>query len=1034
MSDFVSGLYDRLVDRYLHGGLQGIAANRLRPDIETVDPAEIPGRVGEVVSTWVRDALEFEHPDNRADAAARLSAALLDAIGKSQPDPSREGNQLLAPVQRLTAIEPLSPTNTPITIPRPLTPLRDTVLMTNAPGEPSVGREIAAEIKSADRIDAVLAFIRWTGIRVLLDDLREHVAKGRRLRVITTTYTGSTELRALEELANLGAEIKVSYDISNTRLHAKAWSFGRDSGFSTIYIGSSNLTFSAQVTGLEWNIRASERLNPDLVDAFERTFASYWASPHFEDFDADAFKHTTEITLHTDAILTPFEIRPYPFQAEMLERLEVARARGKTSNLIVAATGTGKTIVAALDYNRQRHASYPSLLFVAHRNEILQQSLAMFRHVLRDGAFGELWVGNSRPREWKHVFASIQSLAANDITQVDPHGFEIVIIDEFHHAAAESYSRLLAHLRPSQLLGLTATPERMDERDILHWFGGEATVDLRLWKALEQGLLSPFHYFGVSDGTDLSQVTWRRGRGYDVGELTNLYTGDTLRAGKVVEAVRQKIGHPEKMRALGFCVSIHHARFMARQFEAAGIHAQAVVADTPTQERQQALRDLRNGRLQVLFTVDLFNEGVDLPAIDVVLMLRPTESATIFLQQLGRGLRRSEGKDVLTVLDFIGLHRKEFRFDLRYQHLLGQTRRQLQDNIHSDFPYLPAGCHMEFDSVVRETVLHNIRQSVSTQWNRRVQDLRALGDVPLGMYLTETGRDLEDVYRGGHTWSELRRDAGYLHSAPLPGEQKIGERLPYLLHIDDHSRLDAYETFLEMAAVSSIEGLDFKTRRHLEGLALTLLRPAPGDYTSLADATARLWGYEDLRAELAELLPLLRKNIAHLHRPLRLTPSDLSAEQSVPLQIHATYTQDEIFAAFGRSSVESPFRAQSGVFWHAQTQTDLLFVTLEKAEKHYSPTTRYLDYAINDRLFHWESQSSTAAASMTGQRYIQGKTNVALFIRLTRQNDVGRTMPYFCAGTAQYVEHRSERPLQITWRLDHPLPGDVFAAFRAAVA
>ncbi len=1034
MSNFVPGLYDRLVDHLLHDRLEGMAADRLRPDIETVDPAEIPDRVGEVVSSWVREALRSEQADDRADAAARLSGALLEAIGKSQPGLRHRDYQLLAPVQRLTAIEPLSPTNEPITISRPLTPLRDTVLMTNGPGQPSVGREIAAEVESADRIDAVLAFIRWTGIRALLDGLREHVANGKRLRIVTTTYTGSTELRALEELASLGAEIKVSYDTTNTRLHAKAWLFGRDSGFSTVYVGSSNLTFSAQVTGLEWNIRASQRLNPDLVDAFERTFASYWASPYFEDFDVDSFMRATTGTSLTNAILTPFEIRPYPFQSEMLERLELARTQGKNTNLVVAATGTGKTIVAALDYSHLRRKSYPSLLFVAHRSEILQQSLAMFRHVLRDGAFGELWVGASRPHYWKHVFASIQSLTVNDILQIDPHAFEVVIIDEFHHAAAESYSKLLTHLRPWQLLGLTATPERMDERDILHWFGGEATVDLRLWNALEQGLLSPFHYFGISDGTDLSQVTWRRGRGYDVDELTNVYTSDTFRAEKVIEAVRKKIGYPERMRALGFCVSIQHAQFMEQQFQAAGIRARTVTADTPPQERQQALRDLRDGQLQVLFAVDLFNEGVDLPAIDVVLMLRPTESATIFLQQLGRGLRRSEDKDVLTVLDFIGLHRREFRFDLRYQSLLGQTRHQLQENIQSDFPYLPAGCYMELDRVARQTVLHNIRQSVSTQWTHRVQELRALGDVSLRTYLTETGRDLEDVYRGRHTWTELRRDAGYLLAGPINEEKNIGERFPYLLHIDDESRLDTYEAFIRQGALPAVEDVDGATRRQLEGLALTLLQPKRGDFTSLASAVAKLWEYESLRAELAELLPLLRKNIVHLHRPLHLPSADWPTNQSVPLQVHATYTQDEIFAAFGRSTLGFPFRTQSGVYWHSPTQSDLLFVTLQKAEKHYSPTTRYLDYALSDRLFHWESQSSTAVESAAGQRYLQSKTNVVLFIRLARQNDFGRTMPYFCAGTARYMEHRSERPIQITWRLDHPLPGDVFTAFRAAVA
>ena len=1033
MVEINPGLYDELVTELLDARLSGLAARRLRETVEDVDAAELPERVADLAARWISQAVAAAASDQRADVAIGLAHALLEAISDIGAQDA-DGQRLVKPMRRLTAVEPLGPTGEPIGIRRPLTPLRDTVLMTNGRDQPAVGREISAEIDSANRIDVVLAFIRWTGIRDLLPALQRHVQRGRSLRVITTTYTGSTELRALQALVDLGAEVKVSYDVSTTRLHAKAWLFQRDSGFSTVYIGSSNLTFSAQVTGLEWNVRASERSNPEVIAGFDRTFATYWADPHFEPFDAEVFARAVAVAggaVPDDSILTPFQIEPYPFQRQILERLAVERRRGSDHNLVVAATGTGKTIIAALDYRRLREKlPRARLLFVAHRSEILDQSRTTFRHVLRDGSFGERWVGGERPAQWEHVFASIQSLTASQVDSIDPEHFDVVIVDEFHHAAAASYESLLNHLRPRHLVGLTATPERADGLDVLRWFGDRVAVELRLWDALEQGLLAPFHYFGIHDVTDLSGITWRRGTGYDTGELTSLYTSNDVWASKVIAEVRRKVGDPHRMRALAFCVSIEHAEFMTRTFRRAGLQARSVTSRTADGERRQALDDLRAGRVQVLCTVDLFNEGVDVPAVDVVLMLRPTESATVFLQQLGRGLRHAHGKDVLTVLDFVGHQAKQFRFDLRYRRLLGRTRRELESDIERDFPYLPAGCHLDLDPVARDIVLNNVRHALPTTWKQRVQELRELGDVDLATFLHESGLERDDVYRGGHSWSELRRTAGLSAPPPGPDEKKLGRGIARLLHLDDEERITAYRELIETAGPPRSATLDERTRRRLDGLLLTVLGPRKGTYASLDDAVDHLWRHPGVRAELAELFPLLEDQIEHLHQPLGLL-------HPVPLQVHASYTREEVLAAFGASTVVTPLPLQTGVYWHAPTSTELLFITLQKTERDYSPTTRYLDYAISDQLFHWETQASTAADSHRARTYIehaaQGR-NIALFIRSAKRDAAGRTLPYFCAGFASYVEHKSDRPVQITWRLHDPLPGDVFSSFRATVA
>jgi superfamily II DNA or RNA helicase len=333
---------------------------------------------------------------------------------------------------------------------------------------------------------------------------------------------------------------------------------------------------------------------------------------------------------------------------------------------------------------------------VAHRREILEQSLRTYREVMGDGDFGELYVGGARPERWQHVFASVQSLTSYGVDNVPADAFEVVVIDEFHHAEARTYRRILDHLAPQELLGLTATPERTDGTDVRSFFGGRTAAELRLWDALGADLLCPFHYFVAADETDLRSVTWSQGK-YDEAELSNIFTGNDARARIVLNQLRNKVPDVGAMRALGFCVSVAHAEYMAVVFRTAGIAARAVSGQTPRQERDQALADLRARRVNILFAADLFNEGLDVPEVDTVLFLRPTESATVFLQQLGRGLRRTRDKAVLTVLDFVGYHRKEFNFSRKLRALTGDTRAGVERAVAEGFPFLPAGCQIVMD-------------------------------------------------------------------------------------------------------------------------------------------------------------------------------------------------------------------------------------------------------------------------------------------------------------------------------------------------
>jgi superfamily II DNA or RNA helicase/HKD family nuclease len=624
--------------------------------------------------------------------------ALLSALEEASDSVTKPASQLLA------VLGPARPGATALEDVRPATPLSEAALLTNSHGEPNLGSELRAELDSCDEVDLLCAFVKWYGLRLLDSELSRLKSRRAPFRVITTTYMGATDPNALDRLVReFGAEIKIQYDAQRTRLHAKAWMFRRRTNFHTGYVGSSNLSRAALLDGVEWNVRLSRVGTPALLAKFEATFDTYWNDPSFETYDPerdrdrldDALAEAAGRTAHDRVTisLSGLEVRAFPYQQAILDLLDVERrVHDRHRNLVVAATGTGKTVIAALDYRRltEEAGERPSLLFVAHRREILEQSLRTYREVLNDANFGELYVGGARPERWRHVFASVQSLTAYGATTMAPDSYDFVVIDEFHHAEAATYRRLLDHLTPQELLGLTATPERTDGLDVREFFGGRTAAELRLWDALGADLLCPFHYFAVADNTDLRSIGWARGR-YDDAELTGLYTGNRARAAIVLAQLQDKVLNLGGMRALGFCVSVAHAEFMAQTFREAGVPALAISGSTSAAQRAQALQDLRDRRVNALFAADLFNEGLDLPDVDTILYLRPTESATLFLQQLGRGLRRTRDKAVLTVLDYVGHHRKEFRFDRRLRALTGQTRRGLERDIERGLSVSPVG-------------------------------------------------------------------------------------------------------------------------------------------------------------------------------------------------------------------------------------------------------------------------------------------------------------------------------------------------------
>ncbi|MEU5435665.1 DUF3427 domain-containing protein [Streptomyces sp. NPDC020719] len=1045
----ITGVYEKLITQQVQEQIDGLTTDGWKVVDAEVSQESSPHVLARFVAAAVQRKLR-ELPQDRQVAAANHIMASFSSFAANADEPSPPGAVapgdtaapgpdpedviVDGPRQLLALAEQEAPG---VYAMRPLTPLSETALITNAPEDPSLGSELRAELATADRVDLLCAFVKWYGLRVLENSLRAAKERGVPIRVITTTYMGATDRHALDRLVReFGAEVRINYEIRSTRLHAKAWLFRRNTGFDTAYVGSSNLSKAALLDGLEWNVRLSSVATRDVLNKFESTFDAYWSSSAFEPYDPDTDAKRLDEALglaggttssdETRISLSGLEVRPFAHQRDMLERLTIEReVHDRHRNLLVAATGTGKTVMAALDYRDLLRTKGKDLrlLFVAHRKEILKQSQRTYREVLDDASFGELLHNGEQPTEWKHVFASVQSLTEQRLAKLDPAHFDVIVIDEFHHATATTYRQVIDYFAPAELLGLTATPERMDGLNVQdEFFDGRIAAEMRLWEALDNDLLCPFHYFGIPDGTDLKALSWQKGS-YDLAELGDVYTGNHARARLVVKAIQQKIPHPESMRALGFCVTKAHARFMAGFFRDAGIKAVALDSDSPPSERASALASLRSGPLQVIFSVDLFNEGLDIPDVDTLLLLRPTNSATVFLQQLGRGLRRTPDKPVLTVLDFIGEHRAEFRFEEQFRALTSLSRNRLVDNLERDFPQLPSGCQIMLEGVAKDIVLNNVRTQLKASIKVLASEVKDFAEVGLSGYLTESRREIKELYKGSNSWTRILRYADLIPEDAPPGEEQLLKRVHAFLHADDGERVEAYTQLLEDDAPAYAE-LDSKRQGYARMLFFNLWDKA-GGFSSYQE------GFDSLREQVA-LRSELRQVLAHIHERTDHLPIDLTGpHHQLPLKIHSSYNRSEILAALGvaRLGGQMPGSFAQGVAWVDALKTDALLITLEKNEKDFSPSIRYKDFALSPTEFHWESQSTTAADSPTGRRYqshAKQGSHVMLFMRRYKDNDIGKSQPWMLLGPATYGGHKGSKPMAVTWRLHNELPADVW--------
>ena len=914
--------------------------------------------------------------------------------------------------------------------------------------------ELKKSLKECKSFYFSVAFINFSGLQLLLDTLKEVEEKGVKGKIITTTYLNFTEPKALgriQEFENI--DMKIFISDNKVGFHTKVYIFENKNDYKII-IGSSNLTQSALKSNIEWNVKILSKEDSPFIEQVIKEYNNLWdMSSELNDevlqrymLFLNEIKRTEVKRQRVFENLQP--ITPNKMQKRALENLERLRAHGENKALVIAATGTGKTYMSAFDVMNYKPKT---MLFIVHREEILKKAKSTFQKLLKDRNIKMgLFTGNAKDRDADYLFATIQTMNRY-YEEFDKNYFDYIIVDEAHHGASDSYLNVLGYFEPKFTLGMTATPERCDSLSVFDLFGNNVALEVRLHEALDEDLVIPFHYFGVTDieGVDLEDVNLD-----DKSELAK-----RLMVHRRVDFIIEKMnfyGHDGNFRKLlGFCVNIEHAKYMAREFNERGIESIALTGANTIEERAEYIKRLESDKdsLQAIFTVDIFNEGVDIPSINTVLMLRPTNSPIIFIQQLGRGLRKSGSKEFLTVLDFIGNHNKTFLIAIALNGARYYDKDSLKVAVATDFADVPGCTHIQIDQISKDRILEQIDKEnfrdlkyLREEYNQfkilcggkipyRLLDYVKYDGAPdpvkfidkEGTYLgfvakTEkdselkellSNEDFEKILKELNTSLPLKRIYEFVILKYLLNNKSISldvaknETLKYIKNIDEDSVRHSFECLNHQYWDSIMIKQRVKLIEYKE------------------DTLYRTTRFEEIISDKE-----YRKYIedAINYGIFRYEKEFQEEYYGVPfLKLYEQYKMIDLALLSNYRKTHSAFRG-SGLL--ANGNEYFLFIDLHK-EEGIDEKINYKDKFLSESYFQWQTPNSTTQGTDRGKNIIfnkNRKVNLHLFVRKYKEVDK-KAQPYIYIGKGDTVEFEGEKPITVKLKLHNEVPAKIYREF-----
>ncbi|PRO66476.1 DUF3427 domain-containing protein [Alkalicoccus urumqiensis] len=909
-------------------------------------------------------------------------------------------------------------------------------------------KELTNSLETCDRFYFGVAFVNYSGVQLLLDAIHEAVKAGKQGQIMTSTYLNFTDPKALRRLQEIqDIHINVFVTDENRGFHTKTYIFEYDDSYKII-IGSSNLTHSALKSNVEWNVEIISKKERPFVERVLKEYHLLWDACHTlsEDFLRDYEKQYEEVQRlrpqqHVLQMRSEYVV-PNKMQRRAMDNLARLRQLGETKSLVIAATGTGKTFMAAFDVQRVKPKR---LLFLVHREDILIKAKETFEYLLHreNRTFGML-TGTKKEAQADYVFANIRTMATR-YESFSPDAFDYIVYDEAHHTAAPQYQEVMQHFTPDFMLGMTATPERSDDASVFELFDHNAAIEVRLHDALEDGLVAPFHYFGITDVEDI-----------DLSDLSASEQREIARRLQVHARVDHILHHlyfyghqGTKRKALGFCVNVEHAKYMAKEFTERGIPSAALSGEDHAAERERVIDRLEDESdpLECVFTVDIFNEGVDIPSVNLVLMLRPTESPIVFIQQLGRGLRKHPGKEFLTVLDFIGNHSRAFLVALALNGQRYYDKESLKVAVATGFAHLPGPVHVQMDEISTQQILAQLDQE-------SFQSMK---------YLRASYVEFKKIRHGKppyrlmdyHTYEGapdpvlfIQHSGSYLHFLA-----KMEKETPLTEMLADDRWAKAYESLSKLLPL----------KRPHEAAILTVLLKQRTITVEQAKQAVLHWMETVEEATVRHAMRTLAQHFLDDSEKSR-QPALVSWEEEVLVRtdVMDTFLENDVYVSWLEDVLEyglHRFEQEYGAvtdhvpFFHAGTQYKMrdaaLLSNFEKSHSSFRGSgllvngndyflfvDLHKDASVEERLnyhdelespttFLWDSPNNMAQASKRGQNLIhhEAKGNrLHLFVRKYKEIERNKPEPFIYLGEVRVESYEGERPVSFRMQLEEPVP------------